>query len=203
MSRAVKRRNKTKTNIPKEVRIISAIVPYRSDPIINFKVRYQNFSNSPTFVAITRQMALSVLIMGNGTTTVPLVCQAVRLNRVTITTSINASIEWTSQYGPTSMITVSGTSTTAAGIYSSRPPKNSTASFWSQVGANTSEVLMVLLTTTNDYIDVDFSAVLYDQSAAETVNTTATPTNYRLYRSYLDGPAASATYKPVNVLSTN
>jgi hypothetical protein len=178
---------------------MSAIKPYRSDPIINFSVRYQ--STATTIKGITRAFLLSTLLMGGGSTTSFRPLSGVRVNSITLTTSTNASIQWLSQYAPTSETTVTGTSTTSPGVYISRPPKNSTASFWSQSFFNESELLVNIGVTVNDYIDVSFSAVFMDDESVASVTTHNSSTNGQLYRSYLDGPlsAGSCNFVPVNL----
>jgi len=180
------------------VRVTSAITPYRSDPIISFTIRYQLGSTS-TKRPVTRGELLCTLMMGNGTTSVPRLCSSVRVNKITLTTSANAALQWVSQYAPSAETTVTGTSTTAPGVLTQRPPNNSTASFWSIQNNNESETLFYLSGTLNDYVDVHFSVVLMDDLAPAFVTLTNTSVSGQLYRSYLDGPAAAAVWIPVNI----
>lgn len=198
------RQNKS-TNVIPEVRIASVVRPYKSDPIISFSIRYQaSSSSSYPGVAITRAFLLNTMFMNlssalsNGR-----IFQAVRVNKVTLTTSIQASIQWRSLYAPSSTTLVTGTSTTAAGIYMSKPPKNSLASFWSTSGSNESEILFLLDFTTNDYIDVSFSAVFQDDLGSVNVVTSNNGSGGNLYRSRLDGPASGALLVPVLISSLN
>jgi hypothetical protein len=203
--RAANRRvsqNKT----PMEVRIASVIKPYKSDPIINFSIRYQASLASFTTRNITRGMLLNTMFAGavNATHLCTRLFSAVRVNQVTLTTSIQASIQWLSQYAPTSTTTITGTSTTAAGTYTSRPPKNSLASFWSTSQSDESEVLFQVVSTLNDYIDVSFSAVFMDSETPISITISGFPAVSQVYRSPLDGPAAvSPNWLPVGLVSLN
>jgi hypothetical protein len=130
-------------------------------------------------------------------------CAAVRVNKVEIYTSVIASIEWVSLYGPTSATVISATNANAAGVLVQRPPKDSLCSFWSKTGSNETEAVFALTFTVNDYIDVFFSVVLMDQESGVTVTTTAAGTATQVYRSYLDGPRAGAVLLPIYTLSLN
>jgi hypothetical protein len=183
------------------VSVRSVLKPFKADPINNFMIRYQASSGNTR--NITRAMMLNTFFIGIGTYTNTRVCAAVRINRVSITTSINASLEWLSAYGPTSATVITATSTSSPGFYSQRPPKNSLAGAWSLSGSNESEALMNLTFTTNDYIDVEGSFVLFDQEPVVTVTTSSGTTTGQLFRSRLDGPAATALLIPSYVLTLN
>jgi hypothetical protein len=184
------------------VTVRSVLKPFKADPINNFMLRYQASSSNTR--NITRAMMLNTFLVNQGSNiTNSRVCAAVRINRISITTSINASIEWLSAYGPTSATVITATSTTSPGFYSQRPPKNSLAGAWSLTGSNESEPLVNLSFTTNDYIDVEGSFVLLDVESAVNVNTTATGTAGQLYRTRLDGPATTALLIPSYVLTIN
>jgi hypothetical protein len=183
------------------VSVRSVLKPFKADPINNFMIRYQASSGNTR--NITRAMMLNTFFTGISSFTNTRVCAAVRINRVSITTSINASLEWLSAYGPTSATVITATSTSSPGFYSQRPPKNSLAGAWSLSGSNESEALMNLTFTTNDYIDVEGSFVLLDQEPVVNVTTSAATTTGQLYRSRLDGPAATALLIPSYVLTLN
>jgi len=150
---------------------------------------------------------LSTLFVGTGGTTTGIrLCSGVRVVSMTIYTSVFASMQWLSQYSPTSETSVNGTSTTAPGVLISSPPSNSTASFWSQTNFNESENLFILAATINDYVDVHFQIVLMDDEAVVTnVTSGGTQNAGQVYRSYLDGPRASPTsqWRPIGVTTVN
>jgi hypothetical protein len=140
---------------------------------------------------------------GTAITTLWRIFQAVRINSVEITTSISASVEWLSAYSPTTATLVTGTSTTSAGDYLSRPPKNSLASLWSLNGSNESESLLRFTFTQNDYLTVNYSAVFQDDVGQVSVTTAATAVAGQVYVTYFDGPRTGATFAPVGRVSIN
>jgi hypothetical protein len=129
--------------------------------------------------------------------------QAVRVVQVRVTTAIAATLQWKSNYGPDAQTLVTGTSSTAGGFVTQTPPRTSLASFWSTTGISESEVVMGLKFTTADYIDVWYQAVLGDSLLVSTVTTTNVGIAGQIYRSYLDGPSASALLVPVGVIGLN
>jgi len=181
-----------------DVHIQSAIRPYRSDPIIrNFKIRYQC---SNTFSAqysqnFTRGFILSTMFVGRGGTNTGIrLFSGVRIVSIKLFTAAFAEFQWLSQYVPTSSVTVNGTSTTSPGVLESSPPANSTASFWSTSGNNESENLFYMNATKNDYVDVHYQVVFFDNETVVTnVTTTNTQATGQVYRSCLDGPTAAFT----------
>jgi len=182
-----------------DVAIRSVLRPFKADNILNFMIRYQA-SSGATDRNVTRGNILNVLIMNvNSGTSNYRLCAAVRVNRINITTSIGAALEWLSEYGPTSATIVSATSTTAAGELNQRPPKNSLCSMWCLNGSNESTNLFRLTTALNDYIDVHYSVVLLDVEPAVSVTTQTGGTTGQVYRSYLDGPSVSAKFGPVYI----
>jgi hypothetical protein len=204
-SRSGRRNRRNNSNSrPQVVEIASLMRQMKIDNILNFAVRYQQQSSGSPQRSITRAFLLSTLLMnsGGGTTNYRL-CAAVRVNKVRLYTAITASIEWLSAYGPTSATIITAQSATAAAELIQRPSKNSLASFWSMIGSNESEVVMKLQVSQNDYIDVNFSVVLLDQESASAVTTSGTGTTGQIYRSFLDGPDASAKYVPIYAVSLN
>jgi hypothetical protein len=191
------------TRVP-EVRIATVLKPYTSDPILRFKIRYQAIASPyyPNFTFITRGELLNCRLMCTSGTTAYRLFQAVKVNKIEIVTAIAATFQWKSSYGPTSNTLISGTSTTAAGVYETSPPRNSLASFWSSEGSNESEVVMSVSLTQNDYITVWYSAVIQDELANTSVTTQALNTTGQIYTTYLDGPRFAAQYVPVGLTVT-
>jgi hypothetical protein len=186
----------------REVRIASVIKPYTSDPIISFQVRYQ--SNNASTVTITRAMMLNTKIMCTSGTTNYRIFQAVRLNSIEMTVAALGAVQWLSTYSPAKSTTFNATSTTAPGIYISRPPQNSLASFWSTSASNESEVLLKVTTSTsNDYLTASFSAVVLDESSPVSVTTFSSNATGQIYSTFFDGPRTGAVWNPVFVAYTD
>lgn len=197
------KRNKNSIMRVADVHVQSVLRPYKADNILNFSIRYQTAGTVNR--TVNRGQLLNTLLLnvgpGVGGTSNFRLCAAVRVNRVKVYTSGTASLEWLSAYGPTSATVVSGTSTTAAGESIQRPPKNSLCAAWSLTGSNESELMLVLTATAGDYVDVDYSVVLFDQETPVPVTTVTVGFTGRLYRSYLDGPGAGAAFNPIYILS--
>jgi len=181
------------------VAVESVIGPYKADNILNFTIRYQQVNSARVERTITRANILNTLFLNqNGGSNNYRVCAAVRVNRIKmITSGLMSTLEWLSAYGPTSATVVSGQSTTAPGVLHQKPPKNSLCSYWSLTGSNESEALFKIQMTQNDIVDVSYSVVLMDNETPTTTTTTGSGTLGQLYRSPLDGPAASGDYNPV------
>jgi hypothetical protein len=204
--RGMSRQNKAKRNMRvQEVGIQSVIRPYKADNILNFKIRYQATSAiSVPGHGILRSFLLNTLFLNQNSGTVNYrLCAAVRVNKVEITTSIAASLEWQSENGPTSATVITGTSTTAPGYLSQRPPKDSLCQFWATSGTNESVSMFQISCTVNDYVDVSFSIVLLDRESGVVVTTAGSGQGGQVYRSSLDGPATGAVLVPVYFLTLN
>jgi hypothetical protein len=80
----------------------------------------------------------------------------------------------------------------------SRPPQKTLAGAWSFNGSNESENLLSLTYTIGDILDVSFSAVFCDRTAGGSVTTTSSAgVAGFVYRTYFDGPSASANWMPL------
>jgi hypothetical protein len=187
-----------------EVRIASLLQPYVSDPILRIKVRYQcnGYSVYPNFTFITRANVLNQRLLTSSGTTSYRLFQSVKVNKIEIVTSSASTFQWKSNYGPTSNTLISGTSTTAAGTYSSSPPQNSLASFWSTSGINESENLMSIALTSGDYVTVWYSCVLQDEITNVAVTTNTSNATGQIYGTFLDGPGAGKSFPPVGITNT-
>jgi hypothetical protein len=202
------RRGKSHQNKAKQqmrvqrVEVISVLEPYKADNILNFTIRYQSAAGSRH--NILRSYLLNTLLINFGSATVNFrLCAAVRINKVKITTSGRASLEWLSAYGPTSATVITATSATTPGFLVQKPPKNSLAGAWSLTGSNETEAVMQPGLVTGDFIDVFFSVVLLDIETGTQVNTTGSGTTGQIYRSYLDGPVSGADLVPIYSLALN
>jgi hypothetical protein len=147
---------------------------------------------------------LNTKIMCTSGTTNYRIFQAVRLNSIEMTVAALGAVQWLSTYSPAKSTTFNATSTTAPGIYKSRPPANSLSSFWSTSAQNESEVLLKVTTSsTNDYLTASFSAVVLDESAPVSVTTSTSNTTGQVYSTFLDGPRTGAVWNPVFIAYTD
>jgi hypothetical protein len=138
-----------------------------------------------------------------GSTTNYRLLSAVRVNKITLTTAVAASLEWLSEFGPTSATLITGGTATTPGFLIQRPPQKSTAGYWSQIGVNESQNMLSFTCAQYDYIDVDYSGVIIDRTPSS-CSTTASGSVGVVYRTYLDGPnGASSQFAPVAVQSLN
>jgi len=188
--------NKRNNRPIQDVAVVSPLMPFKADNILNFSARYQNTNTSIYFANILRSYLLSTILVGNGASIGYRVCSAVRVNRVRIYTAITASLEWVSQYGPTSATIVQGTSTSTSGVLHQKPAKNSLASFWSMSGSNEGDSLMLVGLSPNDVIDVDFSVVLMDNESPVSTTISGGAAG-QVYRTFLDGPSSGQKIKPL------
>jgi hypothetical protein len=180
---------------------------YRPDPIVNFTLRYQATATNTTLSSarvVTRGNILNVMFTNlTSSTSNTRMFAAVRVNRITLTTAGSASLEWLSEYGPTSATLITGGTATTPGVLTQRPPDKSLCAVWSTSGSNESTNLFSLTQIQYDYIDVHYSAVFVDRSAGVSVSTSNSGTTGAVYRSYLDGPNGSAVYQPLAVQFLN
>jgi hypothetical protein len=177
--------------------------PYVADKILKFSVRYQasvGFSTNPNPVSITRAFILNLKFLNQASSTNSYrLFSAVRLNQIEMVVAAAGSVEWLSNYSPTSVTEFNATSTTAAGIYTTSPPMNSLASFWSTSGSNESEVLLKIVNASaNDYLTAWYSVVITDNVPQVAVTTAGAGIGGRVYTSAFDGPASAAQWVPVS-----
>lgn len=142
---------------------------------------------------------LSLKLMGFGSGSNYRLFSAVRLNKIEMVVSAGGSIEWLSQFSPTSVTEFNATSTTAAGVYSTTPPPNSLASFWSTSGFNESEILLKITNANpNDYLTAWYSVVISDNFPPSSVTTSAAGIGGTVYTSFFDGPRSGANWATVS-----
>jgi hypothetical protein len=134
-------------------------------PQAGYKQRFYESAGGNRIV--TRADMLSRLVMASSATVGYRLFAAVKLTKVTIFATaesagsvIQNSLQWLSTTGPSQLITETSTSTAFPAIISSRPPKQSLASFWSQVGTNESEQLCIMKLNIGDVVEIDFQAIL-------------------------------------------
>lgn len=192
-----------------EVRTISAVPPYRSNPELTVTLRFVAIGSGGTFPITRANLLATYLInLATGTQNARLIA-AVRWNSCKIyaglsnvTGSSTASLEWLSNLGPTSERSVTG-SATSPGILVTSPPRSSTAGFWSITGQTETEVLANMTVGGGDFVDVNLSFVMYDGESPVIITTGSSGVAAATYRSYFDGPRTSAILQPVSVLFLN
>jgi hypothetical protein len=154
---------------------------------------------------LTRAMLLNHLIVNTAANTNARIISGYKLNRITAkcqppgglaTLLLTTSVEWTSSYGPSKIV-----SDTSMGIHpaklSSRPPRQSLASFWSLTGSNETDVLAILNLPAGTIVDINYSIIFQDGETPVSVPSTAAGTVGQLYMSYLDG-SPSGQFQPVS-----
>ncbi len=154
------------------------------------RARYLALAANNIPLSITRRILLNHLIMNTTATTNYRLLSGIRLKSVSIWQSGSTSpisVEWTSQYGPSSIVSDTAVGTAQPAYVSTSPPPMSLASFWSITGQNETEVIAILSYVTNAVIDITYEAVLQNGETPTSVTTTANGTTGTVYMTYLDG----------------
>jgi len=137
-----------------------------ASPSFNMTQRY--FSSGTSLGTVCRGDMLDRLVMATGATTGYRLISGVKLNWISVyapgsLTGVRISIQWNAEFGVTKIISDLSTSTAyPASFIKQRPPKGSTAGFWSQSGTDESTVLFNYDFPANAIVDVNFSFVLAD-----------------------------------------
>lgn len=184
---------------------------YRPDAIHRRTVRYATTAAMGQ-VAITRAMLLNHQIVNTaGTTTNYRLSESVRIKSVEIWslnhsgTSNTCAIEWTSEYGPASLVSDTSLGTAIPLHIKTSPPPSSLASFWCVSGANESQGICNITTGgDSDIIEVVLEYVIQNFGlgigAPTAVTSTAAGTVGTVYTTYLDG-VVSGKCRPVSLNS--
>jgi len=153
-------------------------------------------------------MLLSHLVMNaSGSTANYRLLSGFRLKSVEIWASTatlgavtTASVEWTSENGPTTVHSDSSVGTAEPLHVLARPPPNSLAGFWSVTGVNEASVLCFIAVPANAVVDITYDAIFQNGEAAVLVTTTASGVAGTVYLTYLQG-ATTTTFAPVSYTS--
>jgi hypothetical protein len=182
-----------------------------SSKVINCIMRYQALS--AVGVTISRNQLLSSFGCSFSTTQAYRLPAAVLLKRVVMydqpaaigSAQAPITLTWLSQYAPEKTFADQSNSVYAAKI-DSRPPKNSTASFWSVDANNEAENLFSMTTTTGTIVDLHVQILLQNDFVVGNVSVTMTFTVASLIAgqtiyTYLDKllSAGSAQLRPSGV----
>ncbi len=207
------RRKPQKTNRGSRRRtMLNEIVPHPSqfNSTIRF-IRRARFvvGTSTSTLNLTRAMLLNHLVAAKTTTTATRLLSGIRLGHIRIWyfPTGNAaseqyvpgtvSVEWTSTYGPSVIISDTTMSIEPASVTTS-PPKNSLASFWSLTGNNESDVICIISVLARAVIDITYECVFQNGETPVGLSPTTVMTAGAVYMSYLDGIAGSGNISPVS-----
>jgi hypothetical protein len=164
-------------------------------------VRYEVLSAvSGSSGLITRYDVLNFLLSGFSTNSCYRVAGSVRVNMISLWLSSAASgnqalsITWDCVAAPFVIKSSEQMGLARPAHVVSRPPKNSSASWWSVTGSNESDNLFLLNCPAGTVIDVSFSYCLMDPQSQSHVNiaTSQTPTFGAIYRAPLNGVFATS-----------
>jgi hypothetical protein len=163
-------------------------------PTMVFRFTCGSAQNDATY---TRAQVLSLLLQGTSTTTIGTrLIQAIRVNKLElwdpangVTVSNHADLVW---FGTQSLRKVMDHCTvgvSAAAHISTRPPKNSTASFVSMQGISESEILFGITCSPGAVLDIHASVTLASDwgIALTTVSVTGPVSQGVTYFNNLDG----------------
>ncbi len=172
------------------------------------KARFVCGTSSST-LNLTRAMLLNHLVVAKTTTTATRLLSGIRLAHIQIWyfptgnaaseqyVPNTVSVEWTSTYGPSVIVSDTSLSIEPASILT-KPPKDSLASFWSLTGTNESDVLAILTLLARTVIDITYECVLQNGETPVGLSPTTVMTAGAVYMSYLDGIAGSGNISPVS-----
>jgi hypothetical protein len=177
-------------------------------------MRYVNTGN--VGVNVSRNQLLSSFGIGYAANSAYRLPSAVLVKKVCVYDQPNSlgslssqiSLTWQSQYSPEKMFSDQSSSIYAARI-ESRPPKDSTASFWSVDANNEAEILFSVSATLGAIIDVHCQILLQNDFIIGNVGTIMTFTSGALvggitYYTYLDkiSSGGAGVWKPVAVTTS-
>jgi hypothetical protein len=108
------------------------------------------------------------------------------------------SVEWTSTYGPSKVVSDSSIALEPGYVHSS-PPAQSLASFWSISGSNESDIIMLLNYPGNCIIDITYSLIVQNGETPVNVVTTNSGVAGQVYQLPLDQTGGNVV--PVSYIS--
>jgi len=157
-------------------------------------------------VSVTRKNLLNLLQIGTSTSTSARAINAIKLNRIRIwgpTTSGFASqtvtVQWEGLNAPTTEH--SDTSMNLEPAYvTSKPPMQSSCSWWSIYNNNESEVLFTLTIPAASVVDIEVSVRLIENSTTQVGEVPSGGVIGEWYYNYLDG-SASGLLNPVGAVT--
>lgn len=143
---------------------------------------------------ITRADLLNHLILNTSSLTVNYrLFTAFRLKSVeiwastaTLGSTVTASLQWTSEYGPDSFVTDTSVGTARPLHLRTSPPAQTLASFWCLSASNESVALFYLTLPANAVIDITYDAII-DGNNSVLATTTNNGVIGQIYMAYLGG----------------
>lgn len=188
-------------------RVLPAV---QSDWTSSRRVRYICASGTSS-TSVTRADLLNVLFFNTaGTTTNYRLCTAVRLKRLHVWTIGNnfgvvatTSVEWLSESGPAKLVSDSSIGVSMPGYFTTAPPKDSLAGYWSLDGTNESTILFNVILPADSVVDAEFEVVMQNfigVKAPTAVTTSNNGTVGTLYTGFLDG-VGSGKIAPLSSIS--
>jgi len=111
------------------------------------------------------------------------------------------SVEWTSSYGPSRIVSDTSMSIAPAHVVTA-PPPDSLASFWSLSGSNENDVVMILSIPEGTVLDITYDAIFQNGESPVIVTTTTSNTAGALYMMCFDGATSFGYLKPQSYVNT-
>jgi hypothetical protein len=146
------------------MRRVSSLPPICNDTSFTFTRRYQATSTGGA-QSVTRATCLNSLAMATATNAAYRICNAVRITKIKgwVSPATNSSynnptwFQWNSEDSPSKMIDLSAQQGQYGCYFETRPPRNSLASFWSNVGYDESTPLLKFATNGQLTLDITFT----------------------------------------------
>jgi hypothetical protein len=171
---------------------------------IRFKHQFRYTSVGTLAGNITqRSTILNLLGVATTTTQVARLFAGVKINRIEIfgvsgsgstgTTASTVSLEWLSEFGPSSEMSDTGNAFNPPHLVCTPPPQ-STASFWSLTGSNEGVSLFSIAAPAGSVVDLWLDVVLFDAETPTLITSTSILTVGGTYAGYLTGSVGAGTY---------
>lgn len=176
--------------------------PPQFESTVRISRRARFLASAAMNVSITRAMLLNHLIMNTAATANYRLLSGFKLKSITIWTIAavgspsSCSVEWTSSYGPSKIISDSGMGVEPAFVQTS-PPTQSLASFWSLTGSNESDVLALVVAPINSVLDITYEMIFQNGETPVLVTTSNGGTLGQVYMTPFDG-VVTGVAKPVS-----
>jgi hypothetical protein len=164
---------------------------------VSRRVRY-TASSAGSSLSLTRADLLNHLVVNTSANANARIISGFKLNRFEVWGPGSSafalgtvSVEWTSTYGPSKV--VSDTSMTIdPGHIVATPPPQSLASFWSLTGSSESDVIAILNFPANSVVDMNYEVIFQNLETPVSVATVAAGTVGNLYMLPLFGIVSNA-----------
>lgn len=204
-----KRGKRSMRRSPPQQSGISHPPSFAATVLTNRKARYTATGGGYTALGVTRGVLLDHLLCCTLTTANARLLSGYKLNSIEMWTigssgvvaPTTCSVEWTSTYGPSRIVSDTSMSVAPAHLRTAPPPQ-SLASFWSLTGSSESDVVCIINVPQGTVIDVTYSMILQNAETAVNVVTTTSNTTGNVYMTCFDGPTSFGYLKPQSYIST-